>query len=468
MSDTSMTETDRLFENAPCGLFSISPDGRIRRANNTFARWLDVDPEALTGALFASLLDPGSLSLFETQYLPALELAGEINEVPLVLRRAHGEGLSVLLNARLVGAAGDSGDEPAAIVAAVVDSTQREDYERQLVAAHRGAEAAEARTRSLEAASAAFARSETADDLAQAIAESFKGAFAAGEVAVHFAEEGILRLAAGSQPFEVPRLVERMRIRDTLLHVGIDDPVDPGDPEAEVSVALQAAQLEELTLTPLLQGDRLVGTVACFYDEARDPDSARAELHYALARQAEQVLRRIRLQNQLEAIALYDPLTGAANRTLLRTRLTTALADSEREHQPITVLFVDLDGFKEINDLFDHSAGDDVLRVIAGRVAASVRPDDLVARFGGDEFLVVCENTGADTALLIADRLRESIKQPLLGIADERAITASIGVAVHVPTGGSPLAPLEVFRSADAAMYDAKNGGKDRVTIMSI
>ncbi|MEO7016677.1 MAG: diguanylate cyclase [Leifsonia sp.] len=466
MSDTSMTETDRLFENAPCGLFSISPDGRIRRANNTFARWLDVDPGALTGALFASLLDPGSLSLFETQYLPALELAGEINEVPLVLRRAHGEGLTVLLNARLVvGGAGDSGEEPAAIVAAVVDSTQREDYERQLVAARREAEAAEARTRSLEAASAAFARSETPEELARAVAESYKGAFMADEVAVHFAEEGILSLVAGSQPFEVPRLAERMRIRDTLLRIGIDD---PDNEETEILAALEAASLDEITLTPLLQGDRLVGTVACFYDESRDPDPAGAELHYALARQAEQVLRRIRLQNQLEAIALYDPLTGAANRTLLRTRLTTALADSERERLPITVLFVDLDGFKEINDLFDHSAGDDVLRVIARRVAASVRPDDLVARFGGDEFLVVCENTGADAALLIADRLRESIKEPLLGIADERAITASIGVAVHVPTGGSPLAPLEVFRSADAAMYDAKNGGKDRVTITSI
>ena len=157
-----------------------------------------------------------------------------------------------------------------------------------------------------------------------------------------------------------------------------------------------------------------------------------------------------------------------ANRTLLRTRLTAALADSERERRPLTVLFVDLDGFKEINDLFDHSAGDDVLRLIASRLTASVRPADLVGRFGGDEFLVVCENTDKNAALLVAERLRETVKKPMTGIADERSITASIGVAVHVPTGGVPLTPLEVFRIADTAMYQAKDGGKDQVTIASI
>jgi diguanylate cyclase (GGDEF)-like protein/PAS domain S-box-containing protein len=449
----------RLYEEAPCGLVSTTPDGRISRVNGTFVKWTGFARDDLIGRPFVTLLDPGSRIFYETRYLLTLELSGEVQEVALTLLRADGEALAALVNSTIVL---NADGEAIGTDSAVFDSRRRQDYERQLLAARRAAEASEARTRSLQAASSAFVACETAEALAQALAESVKGAFSASAVAVHLVSDGALRLTGGSQPFEAQDVLGGIRLRDTLVRVTVTDASERG------AAALDASQIEELTLIPLLEGDRVIGTVTCFYGRTREPDSAAAELHYALARQASQVLRRIRLQNELEAIALYDPLTGLANRALLRSRLTAALGDAASRRQPISLLFVDLDGFKEINDEFDHSAGDAVLQEIARRLSESVRQEDLVGRFGGDEFLVVCENTDETAAAAVAERIRETVKAPLTGIGDARALTASIGVAVYLPDSAVPLTPTDVVRIADAAMYEAKGSGKDKVSLATV
>ena len=105
--------------------------------------------------------------------------------------------------------------------------------------------------------------------------------------------------------------------------------------------------------------------------------------------------------------ALHDPLTGLANRTLLRDRLEHALARSAREDLPTGVLFIDLDEFKDVNDRYGHAAGDAVLVELAGRLRAAVRPADTVARLGGDEFIVVCEHVDRDAALALGARLED-------------------------------------------------------------
>jgi diguanylate cyclase (GGDEF)-like protein/PAS domain S-box-containing protein len=449
----------RLYEEAPCGLLSTTPDGRISRVNGTFVKWTGFAREDLIGRPFVSLLDPGSRIFYETRYLLTLELSGEVQEVALTLLRADGEALAALVNSTIVL---NADGEAIGTDSAVFDSRRRQDYERQLLAARRAAEASEARTRSLQAASSAFVACETAEALAQALAESVKGAFSASAVAVHLVIDGALRLSGGSQPFEAQDVLGGIRLRDTLVRVTVTDASEHG------AAALDASQIEELTLIPLLEGDRVIGTVTCFFGRTREPDPAAAELYYALARQASQVLRRIRLQNELEAIALYDPLTGLANRALLRTRLTAALDDAASRRQPISLLFVDLDGFKEINDEFDHTAGDAVLQEVARRLSESVRQGDLVGRFGGDEFLVVCENTDETAAAAVAERIRETVKAPLPGIGDARALTASIGVAVYLPDSAAPLTPSDVVRIADAAMYEAKGSGKDKISLASV
>ncbi|MFF1876395.1 diguanylate cyclase [Leifsonia sp. NPDC058230] len=451
---------ERLYEEAPCGLVSTAPDGRISRVNGTFVAWTGIARDELIGRQFVTLLDPGSRIFYETRYLPTLELNGAVHEIALTLLRADDEPLAALINSTTVR---NADGEAIGTDSAVFDSTRRQDYERQLLAARRAAEASEARTRSLQAASAAFVGCETPEALAQALADSVKGAFSASEVAVHLVTDGALHLSGGSQPFEVWDALAGVRLRDTVVRVTVSDPTA----SERVIAALDASRIEELTLVPLLEGDRVIGSVTSFFGRTREPDPAAAELQYALARQASQVLRRIRLQNELEAIALYDPLTGLANRALLRTRLTTALGEAASLRQPISVLFVDLDGFKEINDEFDHTVGDAVLQEVSHRLSESVRQDDLVGRFGGDEFLIVCANTDGTAATAVAERIREAVKAPMTGIA-AGVLTASIGVAVHLPDDAVPPTPSDVVRIADAAMYEAKDSGKDKVRLASV
>lgn len=164
--------------------------------------------------------------------------------------------------------------------------------------------------------------------------------------------------------------------------------------------------------------------------------------------------------NELLHRAMHDPLTGLANRGLLTVRLAHALARSRRTGEPTGVAFVDLDMFKEINDRFGHQVGDEVLREIATRVSAAVRPTDTVGRVGGDEFVVVFEAL-SDGVEHMAERLRSALARPIACGETEVTVTASVGVAVAL--GDDDIAPDTLIARADEALYRAKAGGRDRV-----
>jgi diguanylate cyclase (GGDEF)-like protein len=160
-----------------------------------------------------------------------------------------------------------------------------------------------------------------------------------------------------------------------------------------------------------------------------------------------------RLNADLTALALYDPLTELANRRLLGELMEAALARSERRSTPIAVLFIDLDGFKQINDLHGHDTGDAVLRATANRLCAIARTADIVARVGGDEFVVVEESDGAGDDDLPA-RLERALALPI-EITPTLTVTcpASIGRADTIACGYDAIALLT---AADAAMYEVK------------
>lgn len=139
-------------------------------------------------------------------------------------------------------------------------------------------------------------------------------------------------------------------------------------------------------------------------------------------------------------------------------RLEHALARARRRKTPLTVLFLDLDDFKSVNDSFGHDAGDHLLEEVGRRLGSGVRSSDTVARLGGDEFVVLLEDIGDERkAALVADRIKKELARPHLYGAPELSVTASIGVAVS--SGGGP---RELIRNADLAMYRAKENGKNR------
>ncbi len=170
------------------------------------------------------------------------------------------------------------------------------------------------------------------------------------------------------------------------------------------------------------------------------------------------VSERKRLEEQLTHQAFHDPLTGLANRALFRDRVSHALALAQRQSHTITVLFLDLDDFKRVNDSLGHAEGDRLLIAAAERFLSCARAADTVARLGGDEFSILIEHAGADGRGELLERLGTAMSHPFTLSGNQLQVTASIGVA----TASMGETADDLLRNADVAMYAAKRRGKGR------
>lgn len=161
----------------------------------------------------------------------------------------------------------------------------------------------------------------------------------------------------------------------------------------------------------------------------------------------------------LKSLALHDALTGLPNRRLLIDRLSLAIAHAHRNKLTMAVMYLDLDGFKQINDTLGHDVGDTLLSMVAARMVAAVRQEDTVARLGGDEFVIVLrELTHAESVDILVSKVIQDVSQPY-GIQGHNVnVTVSIGVGIY-PTNGENAELL--MKSADLAMYEAKRAGKN-------
>lgn len=172
--------------------------------------------------------------------------------------------------------------------------------------------------------------------------------------------------------------------------------------------------------------------------------------------------------NVLEVESITDPLTKAYNRRYLDRRLDDEVARSKRYSLELSVLMIDIDYFKRVNDTYGHQAGDAILSTLSGLVKASLRDLDVVARYGGEEFLVICTNTPVNGAALVAQRLRQLVESHQFEIADDSGkkqnirITISLGVAVLIPGFDSK---EQLVQAADQALYRAKEEGRNRVIV---
>ncbi|MCU1367154.1 MAG: hypothetical protein JWL72_2480 [Ilumatobacteraceae bacterium] len=177
--------------------------------------------------------------------------------------------------------------------------------------------------------------------------------------------------------------------------------------------------------------------------------------------QLQDINARKEMELELAHQAVHDTLTGLPNRALLTDRLVHGLAGSLRRRTQVGVMFLDLDQFKLINDSSGHETGDAVLREVADRILASVRPGDTVARFGGDEFVIVCDDITSAEAIRIAERVLAGVRQPSRIAQHEIYTSVSIGIALSDHTS----TPASLLRDSDAAMFLAKARGRGRVEV---
>jgi diguanylate cyclase (GGDEF)-like protein len=222
-----------------------------------------------------------------------------------------------------------------------------------------------------------------------------------------------------------------------------------------VASGLLAARLSRAVQRPLgslRAGAERLGSEDLEHRVAIEGDAEFRQLARSFNAMADELLRG---QSELTRRAFYDPLTGLANRALVSDRLRRALADRGPSSGQAAFLFLDLDGFKDINDRLGHVVGDQLLTEIGARLAGAVRSHDTVGRIGGDEFAVVLERLeGHGDAERVAERLLAVLAEPIVTGTREIVPRASIGIAIA--TGGSDVDADEMLRRADVAMYAAK------------
>ncbi|WP_100635343.1 diguanylate cyclase domain-containing protein [Marinomonas sp. ef1] len=188
-----------------------------------------------------------------------------------------------------------------------------------------------------------------------------------------------------------------------------------------------------------------------------------SEEHQVRIAVAHDITERKEMEAQLLYAAGHDDLTDLPNRTLLLDRLQASLTLAEREHVGLSVLFIDIDGFKDINDGYGHAIGDLLLQLIAKRLGACVRKSDTVGRLGGDEFLIILNKVNnAESAALVAEKIRAALSEVFVVEGSTLSVSASIGIASYPENGKEP---LDLVQSADHAMYQAKNNGGDKVIL---
>jgi len=216
---------------------------------------------------------------------------------------------------------------------------------------------------------------------------------------------------------------------------------------------------------PLQLGGEVLGVMEFYHCDSRKPDALMLEVAGSIGNQIGQFIARKQAEERVRQLAHYDEVTRLANRNLFNQILSHALAQARRNGKPLAILFIDLDGFKNINDTLGHEAGDRVLTEIARRLLGCLRDGDTVSRFGGDEFVVLLEDAMKPAhSVAVAQKILTAVAAPIVIEAREFVVTASIGVS-NYPADGDDMQSL--LRYADAAMYRAKERGKNQFQFYS-
>jgi diguanylate cyclase (GGDEF)-like protein/PAS domain S-box-containing protein len=394
------------------GYLGTTPEGTITRVNETFVALTGRSREELLGKVrFQELLTPGGRLFHETHYAPLLHLQDGVREVALDIRRQDGSSIPVLVNSVV---RRDAAGQPVAISTAVFPAPERRSYERELLRARDAERTLRKRVERLQSLTARLAAEVDGERVAEAIERE---------------------------------LADNMGVVDLTLEL-----VDDSGRELQVVrrlVGSDSADRQSVVL-PLNVGERSIGVLQLGF--ARSQPFAPDERRFldACANQCAQAIERGRLFTAVAALAGTDELTGLPNRRTLYEHLSPELARAQRSGAPVCLAVLDLDHFKRYNDTYGHSAGDRLLRRVAGAWRGTLRPRDVLARYGGEEFVVLIADSSIAAACPILERLARSMPA---------GVTCSIGVAEWdgAETGD------DLIDRADAALYRAKQLGRDRI-----
>ncbi|MGE6793377.1 EAL domain-containing protein [Pseudomonas guineae] len=209
---------------------------------------------------------------------------------------------------------------------------------------------------------------------------------------------------------------------------------------------------------------RVLGTFAFYYREPRGPSAFHRRLLDVIVHLCSLALQREESRSKIRQLAFYDSLTNLPNRSLLHARADQALAEAERNKSQLSVLFVDLDRFKQVNDSLGHPAGDELLRVVAQRLSVNRRSSDIVGRLSGDEFVLVLPHCDSAHVSEVVEQLRQTLSEPCQLAGSTLCPSASIGISLF-PGDGHDMGTL--IHRADMAMYQAKSLGRGRFSFFS-
>jgi len=429
----------------------------ILDANDLFSRWFALMGPTVVGSRLADVFAVEEIELAEA----LLQTAGGTGLIPATAV-LHPAGLGarplILASNKL-----ENGNTAVAVIDASRQQAAEDDVERAHLLSIRESE----RLQLLLMASVGFANATTAPELAEMLADSARRSFRADWTSVHLSEEEEFVLVGGRNPLAdhwpaaAPPTGARTLELGRILSITDPEDAEPYLPDVEIASVMRASGIHSVLVAPIMDHDVPVGTVACYFAQRRTFDGQAEPLIRALALQSAQVFTRLRLEETIRRSAMLDDTTGLPNRRLFEQQFHDA--------SPTTaIMFLDLDGFKKVNDELGHAAGDRLLALVAHRLRGIFRRTDSVARYGGDEFVAVIEAATETGAMEIAERARAAIAEPFPELPSHHRITASIGVALD--TAGTGVAPSveRLIRLADRAMYTAKGKGGNRAEYESL
>ncbi len=436
-------------------VITTGDDGLITYVSPALHAVLGFDPEDFVGRPYRDLLDPDEMLEAEEVFAPTAQNAGA--DQSHEFRARHADGRYRILNAVVT----DMLDDPLvhSLVINIRDVTSRRVVEDLL------SEQADL----LEA----IARGAPLEITLQKITQMIEHVMDDAACSIGILDpDGLIRVrAAPSLPRQIVSILDDLTADSDA---GIELRRSDGDPIVydltEVSpfgapTVFANHGFALVRQAPVLApgSGELLGALNVFHPQNDKLTSLEANLLDRALNLAAIAIERRRFESTLEYQALYDPLTGLPNRTLLHNRIQDALSRASRLDTGVAVLFVDLDRFKVINDSVGHALGDQLLIEVTERFKQPLRPGDTLGRFGGDEFMIVCSRVATDEdAVATAERFMAQLTEPVKIDGGEIFVTASVGIAFDLD---GTITTESLIRNADVAMYRAKDQGRNQLVV---